>query len=345
MAKGYKYIGNDDFRGYLRSIAPEALAYTGNDARIDRGKNVYNLPTPLKSGAGSLTPTKANKDAAQRQVTGYYNQWLSKRGDEYNNSQIAALQRQLAYQPKLPSFDIMANYKKSRRRAEKAVNPLYKKYMDNFLDDQKTQRRIKRGQVDLSKESTAGELARTLGQGQIDRTTTAEDRRISLEDLGQSEDQMQVDTGRQFDTDRRSLAEATAAAGTIDTGVGRGTIYEAKNQRNLDEGRQVAEYQNQREAKQLFANRTFDEIARGDTNAQQIASQRDKEADFDLDSYLDELAMDKRQFKLSNEADRLADVATQSQQYAQAGTQQFLSSLAGSGWRPQDVALAYQVYG
>ena len=86
-------------------------------------------------------------------------------------------------------------------------------------------------------------------------------------------------------------------------------------------------------------------MARGDKNAQDVATAKDKAAQFDLDSYLEELAADETVFRTDNEVKRLADISAQQQTYAQQGTQAFLASLAGAGWRPQDIALAYQVYG
>ena len=261
------------------------------------------------------------------------------------NAQIAALQRQLAYQPKLPSFDIMANYNRARSQAEAAVNPLYDKYLRDFLAGQEVQRTNKRTEVGIQKEGIAQELQRTLEGNQVNRTRTTEDVANAIADLNTKEGQFQQQSGTQFDQDRRALAEDVAASGLTTSGIAQGKIYDQNNQRNLDEAQQVQEYTNQRAAKRLFETRTMEDLARGDTEANQISTNKNKAADFDLEQYLDELATNETQFRNENEAKRLGDVASQTDTYERAGTQSFLSSLAGAGWRPQDIQLAYQIYG
>lgn len=261
------------------------------------------------------------------------------------NSQIAALQRQLAYQPKLPSFDIMANYNKARSQAESAVNPLYDKYLKDFLAGQEVSRANKQTEVGITKEGIAQELQRTLEGNTVNRQRTAEDTTNAIADLNTKEGQFQQASGTQFDTDRRALAEDVAASGLTTSGIGQGKIYDQNNARNLDEKQQVQEYTNQREAKKLFETRTFEDLARGDKEAGQISGNKNKSADFDLEQYLDELSTNETQFRNENEAKRLGDVASQTGTYEQAGSQSFLSSLAGAGWRPQDIQLAYQIYG
>lgn len=261
------------------------------------------------------------------------------------NAQIAALQQQLAYQPKLPSFDIMSNYNRARSQAEAAVNPLYDKYLNDFLAGQQVSKANKQQETGLAKEGISQELQRTLEGNTVNRTRTAEDTANAIGTLNTQEGNFQRDTGTQNDIDRRALAEGVAASGLTTSGIGQGQIYDQNNKRNLDEGQQVQEYANQRQAKKLFETRTFEDLARGDKEADQIATQKNKSADFDLEQYLDELATNETQFRNENEYKRLGDIAEQTGTYESAGTQSFLSSLAGAGWRPQDIQLAYQIYG
>lgn len=261
------------------------------------------------------------------------------------NAQIAALQNQLAYQPKLPTYDIMGNYNRARSQAESAVNPLYDKYLNDFLAQQQVKSNNKRTETGIAKEGITTELNQTLAGNEVNRGRTAEDTQAALEQLGVQEGNFQQASGTQFDTDRRALAEGTAAAGLTTSGIGQGQIYDQNIKRNLDEGQQVQEFANQKAAKVLFKNRTFEDLARGDSDAQAVATNKNKAADFDLESYLQELAGDETNFRNDNEYKRLGSIADQTQTYERAGTQSFLSSLAGAGWRPQDIQLAYQIYG
>lgn len=339
----------NDFRNYLKTADKYALAYTGNDGRIDMGKKGYDTKNM------SYMATNENKQKVQQYISGLYDKWVSSNQKKEQastnsyiqglNSQLAALQAQLAYQPKLPSFDVMGNFKRARSQAEQAVNPLYSKYLKDFLAKQATQKSNKKGETKLRKESTAMELAQALAESGVTRTRTAEDTTAAIGKLNEQEGIFQQDSGTQFDIDRRANAEQIAASGLTTSGIGQNRMFEQAENRNIDEGRQVKEFTNQREAKKLFQARTFEDLARGDNNQRAISKQKDKEAQFDLDAYLKELAHDETQFRTENELKRLSDINQQAQTFERKGSQQFLASLSGAGWRPQDIALAYQVYG
>jgi hypothetical protein len=317
----------------------------GNDGKVqDMGRAWANDSKYLKAvGAdttkGSFEATRISdpNPPKPKQQDNSYLQGLQ--------SQLSALQQQLAYQPKLAKFDVMGNFNRARSSAEQAVNPLYEKYLRDFLAKQQIQKENKGGEVNLRKQSNAMELAQSLAESGVNRGRTVEDTAAAIDKLNEQEGQMQQDTGTQFDVDRRALAEDIAARGMTSTGIAGGQMFDQQNMRNISEERQVKEFTNQREAKKLFSMRTLEDLARGDENAKQISSQKDTEAQFDLDAYLRELAADETQFRTENEVKRLGDINSQAQTFERQGTQQFLASLAGAGWRPQDIALAYQVYG
>lgn len=348
---GQNYSGNDDFRGWLAGggvKGPYEIGLTGYGPLSAKGTAdllLKNVGNDGKTGNAALAGAASKA----------YEQWLSGRKTTNNTqdnsyisglqAQLSALQQQLAYQPKLPTFDVLGNYNRARSTAEAAVNPLYEKYLKDFLAKQQMQRENKQQETQLTREQNALELSQSLAQSAVDRTRAAEDTATGIQQLNTQEANMQQDTGTQFDINRRANAEALAASGLTTSGIGRNNMFEQEQQRNISEDRQVKEFNNQRQAKELFKTRTFEDLARGDKNAQDVATQKDKAAQFDLDSYLKELAADETVFRTDNEVKRLADISSQQQTYAQQGTQQFLASLAGAGWRPQDIALAYQVYG
>ncbi len=260
-------------------------------------------------------------------------------------NRIAQLQSQAAYVPRLPQFDVMGNYNRARSQAESAVNPLYSKYLRDFLAGQETKRSTTRGQIGLEKESTALELQQALAGNAVTRTRTGEDVAGAIDKLNVAEGQMQQDTGTAFDVDRRALAEQNAARGLTTSGVGQAQIFDQQNLRNLDEGRQVQEYGNQRQAKKLFGVRTFEDLARGDKDAADIGSLKDKKSNFDLEAYLQELAHSETQFRNENEYKRVSDVINQTGSYERAGVKSFLDSLVGSGRDARDIQYAVNFYG
>lgn len=315
---------------------------------VDRGfaaVGVNDIPfvtNPYAKPPSSPTPPKPPKPPTNLtpQDSTYNQQYM-----QGLQSQLAALQAQLAYQPKLPSFDIMANYNRARSKAEQAVNPLYEKYLKDFLAGQESQRVAKRNQIDVQRESTALELSQALAGSQVERGRTKEDVAAAIAQNIEQEGQFQQDSGTVFDTDRRTLAEQNAAAGLTTSGVGAARIFDQQSERNISEGRQVKEFSNQRDAKRLFEARTFEDLARGDQDAQAVAANKDKAAQFDLEGYLAELAQRETEYRTENEVKRTSAISQQQGTFAQQGVQEFLGSLAGGGWRPQDIALAYQVYG
>ena len=317
----------------------------GNDGKVQNMGTAWNNDTKYLKAVGADT-TRGSFEATRisdpnppkpKAQDNSYLQGLQ--------SQLAALQQQLAYQPKLPKFDVMGNFNRARSQAEQAVNPLYEKYLRDFLAKQQIQRENKQGETNLRKQSNATELAQALAESDVTRTRTTEDTTAAIQKLTEQEGQFQEDSGTQFDIDRRANAEAVAASGLTTSGLGQMRMFEQQDQRNISEERQVKEFNNQRDAKRLFASRTFEDLARGDENSRTIASQKDEAAQFDFDAYLRELAADETQFRTQNEVERLGAINSQAQTYERQGTQQFLASLAGAGWRPEDIALAYQVYG
>lgn len=348
---GQTYSGNDDFRGWLAA---------GNAGNSPTSLGLYGKGPLNAAGTASLLLGQLGNDGKSGDSTynaigsKLYQQWQTGRNANSASSnsylqglqsQLAALQRQLAYQPKLPTFDVLGNFKQARSQAEAAVNPLYEKYLKDFLAKQTVLKTNKQTETGLRKEGTALELQQALAQSAVDRTRTAEDTATATQQLNDQETNFQQDSGTQFDIDRRAAAEEVAASGLTMSGIGQNKMFEQARDRNITEERQVKEFNNQRAAKQLYQTRTFEDLARGDENSQALATQKDREAQFDLDSYLAELANDETSFRTQNELDRLSSISTQADTFERQGTQSFLASLAGAGWRPQDIALAYQIYG
>jgi hypothetical protein len=259
-------------------------------------------------------------------------------------AQIRALNNQMAQQPKLAKFDVMANWRNAQSAAERAVNPLYEKKLSNFLEQNQAKRVRKQGEFNLTKEQTAQELADTLSTNAINRTRTAEDTQMAVDTINTKESQFQTDEGQSFDANYRQVAEQLAASGAATTGMGKQQTSDMVRLRNVTSQRQLDEFQGQREAKQLFKTRTFEDLARGDEQANRLATSKTKAAQFDLDAYIEDLAFDETNFRMSNEAERMSAVYADAENQRQLGVEQFLAGLAGSGYGAKDIAYNRQVY-
>lgn len=265
--------------------------------------------------------------------------WMKSLQDE-----IRRLQNSIAQTPRLPSFDIMANYRNAQSAAEKAVNPLYERKLNDFLAQNAAKQQQKRNEFALNLETIGQEKSDTLATNELTRTRTAEDTAAAIENINTVESNFQADEGEAFDTEYRQLAEQLAAEGAAQTGLGGQQSADQIRLRNVQSKRQLDEFQGQREAKTLFKTRTFEDLARGDTQAETLAQSKTKAAQFDLDSYLEDLAFDERNFRLSNDIERMGAVADEASRQEQLGVEQFLAGLPGQGFRPQDIAYARQVY-
>lgn len=259
-------------------------------------------------------------------------------------AQLRSAQNYRPPTPKLASFDIMSNWRNAQSAAERAQNPLYEKKLNDFLAHNAKKKQSKQNEFGLTNENIDLEKAQALEDSAVSRQRTSEDTTAALEKIGQNEGIYQTDEGQDFDKNYRATAEQLAASGAAGTGLGRQQSSDAIRLRNVQSQRQLDEFNGQREAKQLFKTRTFEDLARGDERATTLATNKKKAAQFDLDAYLEDLAYDETNFRSQNEIDRLEAVLRDSQNYEKAGVESFLAGLAGQGYSAQDIAYNRQVY-
>ena len=301
-------------------------------------------PAPSSGGGGGggggggwgTTPTTQTKTSSSQDA------WAKESASL--NAQLKALQNQLAAAPKLPTFDILGNYNRAKQTATAAVTPLYNQKLNLFLEGQGIKKETRTKQKDLSLENNDIALQNTLGDNTTSRTRTGEDLANALATIGNQRENFLTDDANQFDQARRALQEEIAAGGATDTGLGQQQIGQQQDQRNLQADRQTTEFKNQEAAKQLLANRTIDDLATSDDRSKVKKTQDDKAVNIDFEGYMKELVNEESSFRLSNDLDMALEIARQTQSNSQQGVAQFLAGLARQGWRPQDIALASQVY-
>lgn len=347
----YKYKGNDDFRGWLAANNSRFLGFTGNDGRIDYGR--VNAMMPQAKYAPSVLYGFKSADDVQKTVNQLYGQWASmKSGKEAGAASrdlAAAIRAQTAAAaanaPRLPTFDILGNYNRAKTQAEQNQRGFYDRIWNDKINQWNAQRQSKEKERNfgLEQNTVANRIARE--DNQTNRVRTGEDVTAAIQQINQGETNFQQDEGTQFDTERRALIEAVAGAGLTESGLGQQQIGNAVVTRNIGSERQVAEFETQRQAKELFRNRTFADLARGDLRADEKKLLDDKSINMNFDNYLAELAAEQKASRTSWEADLAGAIAEETGRLSSEGKTSWLAGLAGAGWRPQDIALATQVYG
>lgn len=260
------------------------------------------------------------------------------------SQQLAALQSQLAAQPRLPSFDILGNYNRAKVRATTDVTPLYEQKLNNFLQGQQVTKVQRTQQRDLSFANSEMSRTQTREDNETNRVRTGQDLANVLQQISQSRGEFLQDEGTQFDDARRGLQEEVAGAGGTDTGMGQQQIDRQLKDRNTSAARQIEEFRNNESAKKLLADRTLEDLATSDVRADEKKTMSDRATQIDFDAAMGQLANEEQSFRLQNDLDKALDIISRTQSYSQQGVAEFIANLAGSGARAQDIALAKQVY-
>lgn len=239
-----------------------------------------------------------------------------------------------------PKLDIAGLNARARSAAEAAVNPYYTKALNDYLEKEAFQRQIQQKQTETNIQNLEDQLTQTLEQNEITKKRTGEDVAINMERLATAEDEFQTDSGQAFDAARIAEARRAAIAGT--TGGTAGAAQEALQIKNATaESRQTRKFQEQREQQELFKNRTFEDIIRSGEQAKTTKEKGVKQAQFDLDAFIKNQALEEKSYRNELEKSRLESI--QSNQQAQASLL-FTNWLAGIA-DPAKYLAAVQTYG
>lgn len=262
-----------------------------------------------------------------------------------SNAAIRALQAQLATQPRLPSYNVAAAWASAQKKAESAVNPVYTDKLNAYLAKAQLARTQQEGATATNKANIQTGLEQTIQDIGTQGTRAEEDTATTLADLVASEAFQQEQGGTAFDRARSSLLGDIASAGLTTSGLGAQAEQNAIDDRNKQEAEQGRQFQGQRDATSLGLKRTKEDLKINTERAQGSAVSRTQQEDTNLKNFIDNAALDEKDFRSDNEANRLAAVSGEVNNQYKIGVANFIQSLIGSGARAQDIALAQQVYG
>lgn len=303
--------------------------------------NPYRKPTQHGASGSWEAPKPAPVKPAYVAPDNSAANELARMQSEYN----ALLRQQINSMPRLYTYDTNSSYDRAKKAAEVNQRPLFDLKLGKFLENIGTQRNQINQEATLSREGTAMENQQTREDNATNRTRTAEDVAAALDMIARGETNFLDDNARQFDADRRAAIEANAAAGMTTSGLGQQALAEQVELNDIAGTRQLEEFDNQRSAKQLFQNRTFEDLARGDLRSDEKRILSDKRIQLDLDSALSDLAYSEFTGKQGLEAEYAANVLNDALSIDRQYRQEFINSLAGQGARAQDIAYAQQIYG
>jgi hypothetical protein len=322
----------------LQGSSPNLQGSLYNPQKTANIKTVQNAAgsIPLYSNAGlSLASKSANKSASS--VNQSTAEWQRLQAETARLLASPNSQQQ-AYAPILDVTSINAQ---ARKAAEKAVNPYYTKLLNQFVTQQKTQKAQQTKQYQMNVENLQQELQNTLQGNEISGARTTQDVATNVQQLGQQEEQMQQDTGTQFEQDRLQQAKELAAGGMAQSGLGKQQQTQTVTQRNISEQRQTQQIEQQKQQQELFKSRTFEDLARSGELATQTKVKGEKQGKFDLDTYIQNQGYELTNKKQDLESERISKVISESSNRAKIAVNKWISSISN----PAQRQAALEAYG
>jgi hypothetical protein len=334
---GQSYSGNDDFRGWLAGNGGLSFksgngnSFTGADLLLHAGNNG-------RSGNTKVDPAVQNA----------YSQWQSgRKGEDPSitaaNLNYAATMASIAAQPKLIYRDTNAAWQQAQNTAAVSINPVYVDNMNRFIAKQTADLTSKTGDINYSKTAADTTLTQTKEDIGTNRTRTAEDTASAIAQNLYNEGNWQTQEGAQ-----NAVVEEQARLALGDQGImgrGAGQLQEAKITRNQTSDQQTKAFQQERDVKKLLETRTFADLETKGTRAVQFNTTEKADLDRQLGDYITGQGLAKQQFTVDNELARIDRLFGATEGQYKTDTASWLASLAGTGARSQDIALATQLYG
>lgn len=243
-------------------------------------------------------------------------------------NQILALSRPQAA-PQAAYFDTAAAHARARAAAEGAVNPLYTKRLQDFIDQQATNKARQQADTTTANQNLQDALSNTLQAIGTSRARTGQDTQTAIDNTNNQSDQYQADTGQSYDTARNKQAANLTNAGLITSGVGAGQQGQAQAARNTAEGRQGQAFTQAKDTANLLKSRTFADLATQETQANTQTAKGTAQNTLDLNRYIEDQSTALDAEKQQLEAQRLSDIASQSPGYYSNELSNFYSGLSG----------------
>jgi hypothetical protein len=276
-------------------------------------------------------------------ITPIATDWAGREEIEALNRQTAAINAQLAAQPKLIYYDTEAAWKNAQNTAAKSVNPVYTDYLNNFLEKQKNLKLQTTAETTAQKTASDTTLSQTQEDIGTNRTRTAEDTATAIAQNLSNENYWATGEGTE-----NAAAEDAARLALGDQGVmgrGAGTLEQTKLTRNLTSKQQTEAFQQERDTKKLLETRTFADLDTKGVRAVKLNTTEKSNLDRQLANYITNQKTELKSFKSENESKRLDALYGATQNVYTSNIGKWLASLIKTGARSQDIALAKNIYG
>lgn len=295
--------------------------------------NIYNFGGDV---IGSYTPAKTySAPKVDNSVADLTKQW---------QDLLAKMQAYQPPEPRIADFDIAGSWNKARQMATKAVSPVYKQKMTDFINRQQVE--LARQKADTATGKSALDLAqeRLLEDTGAARTRTAEDTQTNIADINAAQDYQTRNESLNFDAANRALVEGTGAAGTAESGIGQQQVQEAQQQYRTMSNEEVRQASNKVAAQNTLMNRTFEDLSVKEKRGGEDTTAGKQKLDLDLERFIQDQSYEKDQKTKELELAKQADIAQRSTGLQKQLRDQWIASLRGQGYSNADIAATAAVY-
>lgn len=310
-----------------QSSVMNAVGYPGTQQSVT-GQSPYG---PYKSGyLGASTPSSQSV-----QPSGV--------GLLQNYDPTAFLKALIPPQGHAAAYDTGAASVRAMQQAQGQVDPFYNQQINAFNTNMAAQRQQAQQEQELANSNIQSSLQNTLQGNEITQGRVGEDTSTALNNLANAQQNYKSTEGMQFDQAQRALGTQLGQAGTAESGGGQQQVATAQKQEQLGQQAQGQQYQVQRAGQQLFANRSFEDIARSSGVAKQQAGLQTQGAQLNLNKELTSIAQYENQYGTQLEqGKKQAEMAQSAANYTN-NLRNFYSSLGNMS--TADLQATYQKYG
>ena len=251
--------------------------------------------------------------------------------------------------PRAANYDVAGANARARQAAEASQNPLYSKYLNDFLENARIKQDQERKKADMANKGLDTALRYTTEDVKSDKTRTAEDVTTNMNQINTAADEFQVDTGTEDNIRRIEEARKLAASGQTG-GLAAQQKETTQQARNTGEERQGAQFDAKKQEQQVFKARTFEDLAKTQTRANETNKAGKEKVKFDLDAYITDFGVGNdikssgykvREFADKNEQNRLSSIADEQRNQSQMLFNSFVAGLNDPGV----IAATRQKYG
>ncbi len=307
-------------QGSTPNLQGGTIRLQGSSPVLQGSRNTIQVGNAPYGGA-ILTNLKKSVNSNNSAINTGNSAWSKLLAD--TNALLQSLNRKVY----APALDYNAVNAQARKQAAGAVNPLYTKYLNDFIKEQKFQKQTEQQKTQMDIKNIEDALSSTLSQNELTGQRTAEDTATKIGQIGTQADQFQEDEGKQFEAGRLALGTQIAQSGLGKSGLGGQQQVESVQNQNTAESRQMEQFKQASERANLLKSRTMQDIMISGEEAKKTAQKGKERTQFNLDTYIKQQAFDLANKKNTLEAQRQTASASETRNRTSALVRAFISAI------------------